>query len=351
MMRQNRSVQGGGCMTFIGIILLIAAIAAAVFGLIAGILTLTGNSASTGIMVMVLFIAPLWLYLLIKGLRDLKRKTAKSKWFKLTAAGLLVVVIAGISILYSVYLGKCDQRLVAGSRLIGCNFSGHDLHGLDLHGADLTYANLSGANLTGVNLLGARFEQTDLTGALGLTDNSLAGFLGVKVEDLPQATSLKQIRLESRTKIQQTLLIVCTSRGVEDARYYSDNPSFHTVMVLDSDGKPSSAWGNGLMGNGWEPMALRFTDLVACVGKQEKVGVQTCHYTGGSTVNRYRYEVKIRLLEAATGRQVAEETIQGSDPDSCPSTVQHGGATITGKKVSDSNISDWLAKWVHPPVK
>lgn len=351
MVTRNRSGAGGGCLTFIGIILLIAAIAAAGFGLLAGILTLTGNSDSSSIFVMILFVLPLWLYLLIGGLRDLTRRTGKSKWIRLAFAGLLVAVVAGISIPYSVYLGKCDQRLVASGRLIGCNLSGHDLQSLDLHDADLTYANLSRANLTGTNLQGAHFKQTDLTDATGLTDDSLAGFLGVRVEDLAQTTALNQVRLESRTKLQQALASVCAGLGVEGTRINPDDQSFHTVVVLDSNGSPSSAWGDGLTGNGWEPMALRFTDLVVCVAKQETVGVETCHYTGGSTVSRYRYEVKIRLLEAATGRQVSEDTIQGSDPDSCPSTIHNGGTTIYGKKISNGNLSDWLARWVHPPVK
>ncbi|HTX90873.1 MAG TPA: pentapeptide repeat-containing protein [Anaerolineales bacterium] len=351
MMRQNRGGSGGGCLTVIGILLLLAAITAAGFGLLAGILTLTGNLDSGGISVMILFATPLWLYLLIGGLRDLGKKTGTMKWLRLVVAGLLAAAIAGITIPYSVYLGKCDQRLVAGGRLIGCNLSGHDLHGLDLHNANLTYANLSGANLAGANLQGVQFKQTDLTGVSGLSDESLAKFLSVQVEDLAQTTSLLQIQLESRTKLQQALAGACGGRGIDGARINPNDQSFHTVMVLDAKGASSSAWGDGLKGNGWEPMALRFTDLVACVGNQVKVEVESCDYSGGSTVVRNRYEVKVSLFTAATGQQLAQETIQGSDPEGCPSTITQGGSVINGGKVSNDNLSNWLARWVHPPAK
>lgn len=331
------------------VLVVIAFVLAALFGLIGGVMALTGESSPIGITIMNIFMTPLFLFLLVGGLRDLGKKTGAGRWFRLASSGAMLAVMVGAGAFNAIRLGTCGQRLVAGGNLIGCNFSGDDLSGLDLHGADLAFANLTGADLTGTNLQSVRFDDTDLTGTIGLSDETLARYLGVGIDDLGAATARQAIHLESRTSLQEALAGVCAGHAAPGARLGISEQSFHTVMVLDADGSSSSAWGESVRLARWEPMALRFTDLVACIAEQEKVALNSCHYSGGSTITRYRYQVHVRLMEAATGGLVAEETIYGGEPGSCPSSTSGGTASVNGKKVLQDHLTDWLAKRVHPP--
>ncbi len=95
---------------------------------------------------------------------------------------------------------------LAGADLAGANLSGADLISADLGRTDLTGANLANANLIRANLVGAtltgtRFdgalltrthiEDTDLTGAIGLTQAQLRLACGNANTKLPAGLSVK----------------------------------------------------------------------------------------------------------------------------------------------------------------
>lgn len=95
---------------------------------------------------------------------------------------------------------------IAGANLAGADLSGADLISADLGRADLTGANLANANLiraslVGATLTGARFdgailtrthiEDTDLSGAIGLTQAQIRLACGNAGTRLPAGLSVK----------------------------------------------------------------------------------------------------------------------------------------------------------------
>jgi hypothetical protein len=127
------------------------------------------------------------------------------------------------------------------------------------------------------------------------------------------------------------------------------------MVILDERGNVGVDTDQAV-GLGWEPMAVRFTQLVACVSEEEDTQVEHCPYTlegGGGTasITRVRYHRDIRVVEASTGRTVFDKTLEGSNPQECPlfhtfsSANQNetfGGSSIGFSKVK-SEISGFVS--------
>lgn len=246
------------------------------------------------------------------------------------------------------------------------DLSRRDLHGADLSGADLTHADLSGANLRRVNLTNANLrgtnlrgadltgavldgvvlEDTNLTDCIGITDNVLASVLDVFTSELPTVLCQRRIRLESREDIMASLKDVRLGEGVYEASLYVTNGGFHPVILLGGQGG-THTWSDEILE--WEPMALRFAELVVFVGEEEAVSIQTCQYTPPPSITRYQHRVKVLLFSAWTGELVASEDIKGELPAHCPQTAPLGQTKIHGERVSFEVLRMWLADFVNPP--
>ncbi len=271
------------------------------------------------------------------------------------------------------YLSDCADRISPNATLCHCDFRWQNLSGKDLQGADLSYANLENANLQNANLEGAILRNAsmagaDLTGAvlkdavldgadlqnvIGLTDSMLLSALNVQDYMLAAALSQRGIRLESHRSIIKDLKNVCMEVGVTGCVPYTPDNSFHPMVLLDEEG----GWHKLTyqVPDNWAPMALRFCQLVACVGEEEKVYIDqqaygfrpylTVHY-----VKRYGYRVHVRLLAAYTGAVVAQEYFTGRLPE-FPEVVDQDTDRIVGDHVEFKDMSLWLATFVNPPAR
>ena len=232
---------------------------------------------------------------------------------------------------------------LSGVSLSGANLRGsilihQNLSGVDLSGADLTDANLRKAKLRGANLTGAILDGASLLGAEGLTN-----------EQLSTAASLTDARLESREEIFEAVGQVCRGSGVVSAAPYAREPGAHPIVLLNSSGG-QHAWNENLPSS-WEPLAIRFTELVACIEEKKEV-LDVCEYRPYGLIRRYLNEAVIALVEARTGETVATHTIS-SPPASCPPRLETrlGGnphAPGTDTPVSWDAAHGWLRQFVSP---
>ena len=214
---------------------------------------------------------------------------------------------------------------MAGARLDGANLQGVELVSVSLAGASAAGANLSnvdlsGADLSGVALGGVTLDGATLVGATGLGDDVLAQALGVSLEALGGALTEREIRLESRPDVLAGLSAACSGRGVAGTTPYPQG-DLHPTVILDERGQVGVDTDQGI-GLGWEPMAVRFAQLVACVSEEEDVQVEHCPYTleggGVASITRVRYQRDIRVVEASSGRTALDTTLEGSNPEECP---------------------------------
>jgi hypothetical protein len=246
---------------------------------------------------------------------------------------------------------------LAGAVLDGANLQGVDLATVSLsdasaRGATLTNATLAGADLSGVTLENASLDGTNLIGAKGLADEVLAQALGVGAEDLPRTLSEREIRLEDRQQILNALGAACGGRGVSGTAPYPQGV-FHPMVILDGNGQ-SGTETDRAVDLGWEPMAVRFAQLVACVGEQEQTQIEHCPYQGEGqfgSITRVQNHRQFKVVEASTGRTVLERELEGTMPKTCPFTyfftTGNLNETFAGSSIGFSKIEPELARLVE----
>jgi uncharacterized protein YjbI with pentapeptide repeats len=221
-----------------------------------------------------------------------------------------------------------------------------------LVGADLTNASLVGADLSGVQL-----KQSTMGGVIGLSDTELARILATDEYHLPFVVSERGIRFESREQIRARAIEACRGSPIRDARRPSADGGFrYTVVVAPGD----SVFAFEIPE--WEPPAIRFTEQIACVEDQQESRVQRCSpyvneqgRTVGS-VDRYRYSVSVRLIEAATGEPVTGSLrVTGPQPRACQYREQFSHAELEnrikriGDPVGPDQIRDAIGAFVGSP--
>jgi hypothetical protein len=85
--------------------------------------------------------------------------------------------------------------------------------------------------------------------------------------------------------------------------------------------------------------------LVACVGKEEKVKIETCEYTFHG-ITRYRYMVELRVVEARTGENVASDVLSGSYPRDCELYESESLHELKGSHVEFDAVERRLQQYV-----
>lgn len=146
-----------------------------------------------------------------------------------------------------------------------------------------------------------------------------------------------------RTVIQQASKGVCGGETYPAAAAYS-GVGLHPLVVSLADGERHS-WNNDLP-EAWFPAIAEQTQLVACVGEPAEVRVELCEYDGPD-ITRYRYDTRVWILEAKTGRVVAEQTFHGSEPRACGYSEDYDLTEIHGIEVGYSDVESWLKQYIE----
>lgn len=254
---------------------------------------------------------------------------------KLSRANLAGRNLRGASaqgaILFATRLDGADLSSadLSGARLQGARLAGANLKGADLADADLSKAVLDRAKLAGVRLGEARLKGASLVGATGLSDSALATILGVSRAKLARALIEQRIRLEARGPMLRLLGRACRGRRVPGAARYPTG-SFHPLVILGGGGWLSSETNHALR-RGWEPTATRFAQLVACTHELDNE-LEVCPYTleggaGFGSIARVSYSRRTRIIAAASGRTLFEQSLEGSTPPACP--ARYGFSTFS----------------------
>lgn len=316
-----------------------------------------------------LIFGPIAVFAIVRGLSTL-RKPGRWKIGGLAKLflGAAALILAGAAT-FNIYRFQtsCYERIAPQARLCYCNFEGRDLSDRDLQGANLTaaklhQANLQRANLTNAILAGADLSEADFTGAIlagavldranffgatGLNDDMLAEILHVAKNRVASTLSFKKMRFENRADIQRRLQEVCKGKGIAEAAIYNPkNNYFHPVVLLSGSGQPHN-WSDDISDD-WEPMAMRFCELVAAVDEEKRILLQTCTYTQGGIKYRYRYQMRIRLLNVRTGAAISSHTFYGTKPSACPQRTGVRYQELEGSHVGFSDVNEWLEKFVCP---
>jgi len=260
------------------------------------------------------------------GLGDVVLREARLDGVNLAFAALRGVdlrgaSLAGANVTSGALAGaNLSGAILDGAALTRAGLSEADLSDASLHGTDLTGAVLDGASLSGASLEDIQLAGATLVGATGLEDSTLASGLDVEPVALGGALTEQGIRLEPRAAILRSLGQACRGGPVSAAAGFPQG-KFHPLVILDGDGRPGEFTGRAVDA-GWEPMAVRFAQLVVCVHDEEQDPVEVCPYVlengGSATITRLQNHRQLRVVDARNGSAVLDRTFQGSVPDFCP---------------------------------
>ena len=304
------------------------------------------------------------LFLIVSGIIE-RRKSHRwsSTLIKLPLGVLLLILSIPRFVSVVTYATGCPDRIGPGAMLKSCDFRGKDLNHMNLSGANLADARLSGANLQQANLTsatlinadlrganltdaildGTTLDGAELPGAIGISDGMLARLLNATPDTLATTLTQRVIRLEAREDILNGLKDACRGIGVAKATAYTPDKTFHPLVLLNAN----------LISEKWEPMALRFSQLVGCGGEQQRIALETCEYTGGPPITRYQYRISIRLVSASAGAVVVERSFSGAPPAQCPKQAPVSQTELVGGEVNlreiQPEVQAWLANFVNPP--
>jgi hypothetical protein len=147
---------------------------------------------------------------------------------------------------------------------------------------------------------------------------------------------------------------VCQGTPMPETHPYTASNAFHPMVVLQS---------NGRMVNGSERLeatALRYIELVACVGPEQKAPQEEptdtpadarafCRYEGGIEFYIYKVPRRVRIVSTYSGQTVLDTPVYGSDPECSEKVKSDRGSSPAYWQVKDEEILDWLVQYANPP--
>jgi len=182
------------------------------------------------------------------------------------------------------------------------------------------------------------------TAALGYTFDCWSGDI-TSTRQMPTLVMDGDKSITAHFKLYYSPSFSVVSSGMGNPLAASYTGSEHPIILIGSDGNEHE-W-SLYIPNIWLPVLEEETQLVACVGPEEKKAIETCYYDGPNIV-RYQYRVVVRLRAAKTGATVATTTLSGSLPRQCMTEESYWLTELVGSNVSFLQVQEWLEKWVAP---
>jgi hypothetical protein len=134
-----------------------------------------------------------------------------------------------------------------------------------------------------------------------------------------------------RPAVELTAVLAPTSAGTAVSgagAMTTDGSAPNRLVVLDPDGKEHAWTGHPRLE--LRPASLADAQLVVCVDNEaEETVLEVCHYSNGPDITRYAVSRRVRVVAAATGEVLFDETVT-ADPRACRQTEQKEVTRLAG---------------------
>jgi hypothetical protein len=140
-------------------------------------------------------------------------------------------------------------------------------------------------------------------------------------------------------KFPEDLAPAAQARPVPAAAEYKHGPVPHPLVFLRLSGAVHP-W-QEYVGDTWSAETVATTELVVVVGQPRKIFVNRIDYAGGAPpITRYIFELEISVIEAKTGKILANRLFRNT-----PRQIMHREAwetTAIGRAVSIQQVKSWV---------
>ena len=160
------------------------------------------------------------------------------------------------------------------------------------------------------------------------------GFRGKKEEK-------KEEKAPVKARFPKDLAPAARAEAVSRAAAFNANAKFHRMAILKTNGVLYQDWQDKLKEE-WQAESVEETSLVIVVGPQKKKFVEIIHYPGGAPpINRYNFELEASVVEAKTGKVLANRLFINKARDII--RIETWDTTALGSPVEFRTVFQWAA--------
>lgn len=139
---------------------------------------------------------------------------------------------------------------------------------------------------------------------------------------------------------------VCRGTPAQEAgAWEAGGPGPYHVMVLDEEGGKSRFTN---VDAEWKADSVDDVELVACVREQMRE-IQTCHYTGNVTIDRYTEKVAVKVVVARSAQVIGSFKLEDL-PRECPYNAKDAPSDLKGE-VPLETLTDRLMPFIEGGTK
>lgn len=191
------------------------------------------------------------------------------------------------------------------------------------------------------------------TTILFLTAGTMAFLLAAWQAGILTVTAVKsdaEIAAEAEKKVEPPkprfpadLAPAARGLAAPQAAAFNAKASTHKITILDTTGA-LHAW-QEYLAEEWQAERVEETELVLVVGPQRKTFVDTVHFAQGPPVSRYKHEVEASVVEAKTGKVLANRVFVNM-----PRAIKNVEAwelTALGRPVPFTTVFQWTVSRIR----
>jgi hypothetical protein len=141
-------------------------------------------------------------------------------------------------------------------------------------------------------------------------------------------------------KFPEDLAPAAYARPVPAAGEYNPGPVPHGLVFLKLNGLVHPWQEN--VGDDWHAESVATTELVVVVGTPRKLFVNRIDYVNGPPISRYIFEQEISVIEARTGRILANRLFRNTPRPAMPQEAYE--TTLIGRSVSVQQVFSWVSE-------
>lgn len=182
----------------------------------------------------------------------------------------------------------------------------------------------------------------------------MIGIMAMTVETRPILKDEEIQTLRSACKFEHVLFSGGQYRGTElgflnpisgTAIYNDSIPSIHPIFIVSPDQRMDKIDTKALPLE-WSPASLSDVELILCMTDDSRVDLGYCRYVGASSLEKFGYEKTVWLIEALTGKLIAERRFEGETK--CPGSVSSTRTSpVYGDRIEIETIIRWAREYVE----
>ncbi|HWY87786.1 MAG TPA: hypothetical protein VNX28_13735 [Gemmataceae bacterium] len=173
-----------------------------------------------------------------------------------------------------------------------------------------------------------------------------------EVGEVVPSEEKKEAKRPAKSHFPRDIARCARAEPVPQAAAYDPSAKFHRMAILKTNGALYQDWQDKLKQE-WQAETVEDTSLVIVVGAQKKVFIEIIPYPNGAPpISRYKFELEASVVEAKTGRVLANRLFINMPRNIV--RIETWDTTALGSPVEFRTVFNWAvagARSGFPPIE